>query len=250
MQPYYQDEWTTIYHADCRDVLPMLEAGSVDLVLTDPPYGIGWAPTSKHKRNPKLFGLMENDDGSLPVLSILAMCLVLLKRHRHVYCFGLRDFGDLPIASPTELIWDKGMLGIGNLSVPWAPSHEPILFGVYNSSKQNRLDGDGRLAARLRRGSVLRVPRVNGSAVVRHPTEKPVLLLRQLIESSSLFGEVVLDCFMGSGSTLVAARLEGRRAIGIEINEAYCEVAVKRLQQQVLPLETPDTSREVPLPLW
>jgi DNA modification methylase len=67
-----------------------------------------------------------------------------------------------------------------------------------------------------------------------HPTEKPVMLLRQLIEASSLHGDVVLDPFLGSGSTVVAARTEGRRAVGIEIEERYCEIAAKRLAQEVL----------------
>jgi hypothetical protein len=83
----------------------------------------------------------------------------------------------------------------------------------------------------MRRGSVLTVERPNGAGVSRHPTEKPIRLLRELIESSSKIGESVLDCFVGSGSTLEAAHLEGRTAIGIEIEERYCEIAATRLSQ-------------------
>jgi site-specific DNA-methyltransferase (adenine-specific) len=75
---------------------------------------------------------------------------------------------------------------------------------------------------------VIRVPRPNAKQVKRHPTEKPVALLRRLIESSSLIGETVLDPFLGSGSTIVAAIAEGRKGIGIELEERYVETAVER----------------------
>jgi site-specific DNA-methyltransferase (adenine-specific) len=203
----------------------------MDLLLTDPPYGIGW---ESGLRRHDMFGPIINDQGQLAILDAIALSLPYLKRGRHIYCFGADGFGSLPVCGHTELIWDKGMMGPGDLTLPWGPAHERIAFGVYQISKANRQDGSGRLAARLRQGSVLRVPRLNSAAVVRHPTEKPVLLLRQLIESSSVIGETVLDPFVGSGSTLVAARLEGRNAIGIEIEERYCEIAALRLQQEVL----------------
>ncbi len=229
---YYDEGGIQIWHGDCRDVLPTLAVGSVDLVLTDPPYGVRWESGFRQVG----FGPIQGDDGTLPVLDILGLALRSLKRGRHVYAFGLDTFGDLPVGGRTELVWDKGIHGGGDLSLPWAPAHERILFGVYQSSKANREDGAGRLAARLRRGSVLRGQRAHGSGVTRHPTEKPISILREMIEASSLFGDVVLDPFVGSGSTLVAAQLEARCAIGIEIEERYCEVAAKRLSQIVLPL--------------
>jgi DNA modification methylase len=143
----------------------------------------------------------------------------------------------LRVTGVTELVWDKGILGLGDLSLPWGPSHERILFGCYEHSPANIANGDGRLTARLRRGSVLRADRANSVAVNRHPTEKPVSILREMSESSSLFGETVLDPFAGSGSVGVAARLEGRRSILIELDERYCEVAAKRLAQQSFPME-------------
>jgi site-specific DNA-methyltransferase (adenine-specific) len=79
---------------------------------------------------------------------------------------------------------------------------------------------------------VIHAQRIQGGATLRHPTEKPVPLLRQLIESSSVWGETVLDFCVGVGSTLVAARLEGRKAIGIEIDERFCEVAAERLSEE------------------
>jgi DNA modification methylase len=107
------------------------------------------------------------------------------------------------------------------------------MFGVKAHAAQRR-GGTGNGPARLRKASVLRFQRPSGAGVVLHPTEKPIPLLRELIESSSRLGEIVLDPFMGSGSTIAAARLEGRRAIGIEVDEGYCEIAARRLEQGVL----------------
>ncbi len=230
--PYYEDESAgiTIYHGDCREILPSLEP--VDLILTDPPYGVKFE--SGHRE--MAFGGIVGDHNTEAAIGGLQIALPLLKRGRHVYVFGRYDLSLLPLSEPVELIWDKGNKNSGDLSNPWGNQHEYIQFCVYNISKANRTDGAGRLSARMRKGSVLRHLRPNGSAVNRHPTEKPVTLLRELIESSSCIGETVLDPFMGSGSTLEASRREGRRAIGIEIEERYCEIAVKRLCQGVLRL--------------
>lgn len=231
MTPYYDDGQCVIYHGDCREVLPTLTE-TVDLLLTDPPYGENWQ--SNFRDRP--FDAIQGDDGSLDVCEAISLACKRLRRHRHVYVFGRPDLSGAPLTEAVELIWDKEMLGLGDLSLPWGTSHEPITFATYEYSTANRARGKGRLAARLRQGSVLRVPRPNAAAVRHHPTEKPVYLLRQLIESSSLIGETVLDPFIGVGSTAVAARLEGRRCIGIEIDERYCEVAAKRLARDVLPL--------------
>ena len=235
MKPYFEQDGIQLFLGDCRDVLPRLAPESVDLIVTDPPYGVGWE--SSFRRLP--FGPMANDDGSFDIIGALRLAIGPgadgpLKRKRHVYVFGLRDWGDLPIGGRCELIWDKATLGMGDTESVWAPQHEVIAFGVMIPTRYDREAGRGLLSARLRRGSVLRVPRETTTAAIRHPTEKPVGLLRQLIESSSMLGETVLDPFVGSGSTLVAARIEGRRAIGIEISERYAEVAARRLAQRSL----------------
>jgi site-specific DNA-methyltransferase (adenine-specific) len=232
VKPYYEDADVRLFLGDCREVLPRLEAGSVDLLVTDPPYGVSWRSGLRQLA----FERMAGDDGAFPLHDALAEALRVLRRGRHVYVFGLVDVGPLPLTSPAELIWDKGQPGPGDLTSSWARTHERILFATHEISKTNREDGYGRLAARLRRGSVLRCPRLNADAVTRHPTEKPVSILRELIEASSLLGETVLDPFAGSGSTLVAAKLEGRKAIGVEVEERYCAVAAERLRQQMLPL--------------
>lgn len=222
--PYYEDEDVVLYHGDCRVILPCL--GIADLLLTDPPYGVAY------KSNRGQHDEMAGDDGSLTLADWLPLALKQLRPWRHAYIFGTTQADvspELPLGGMTDLVWDKEILGMGDLSSPWGPAHEALLFGVYVPSKAGRTRGDGVGAARLRKGSILRCQRSNSGQNKRHPTEKPVDILRVLIESSSTFGDTVLDCFAGSGSTLVAAVLEGRKAIGIELDEQYCEVIADRL---------------------
>jgi site-specific DNA-methyltransferase (adenine-specific) len=222
--PYYSDGNATLFLGDSRVVLPALQSLTVQLLVTDPPYGVGYK-SNRGRDHERISG----DDGSLDVSAVLAQSCKLLGRGRHAYVFGPREFVKAPLTAAVDLVWDKGIVGMGDLSCPWSQSHEPITFAVYEPSQANRAKGYGNLAARMRQGSVLRVPRMNGAATTRHPTEKPVLLLRQLIESSSVMGETVLDPFAGVGSTLVASTLEGRKSVGVEIDERYCEIAAQRL---------------------
>jgi site-specific DNA-methyltransferase (adenine-specific) len=103
-----------------------------------------------------------------------------------------------------------------------------VLFGARSRAREISGKRDGTVLAGF--------PPVSGSAR-EHPTEKPVSLLRYLVEKHSPDAGLVLDPFMGAGSTLVAAKRCGRRSIGVELNEHYCEIAAKRLEQEVLPLE-------------
>lgn len=221
MRPYYSRDGITLYHGDCAEV--EIEC---DLLLTDPPYGqefkSGWADNWRN---------IHGDDDVAGTIERLRHVIKKLRRHRHVYIFGSKfDFSNLPLMGLTELIWDKEIIGPGNLTSPWGPQHEKITFAVHEGSKANRDSGRGTLSARLRKGSVLRSPRPNSASIKYHPTEKPVHILRQLIESSSVMGEIVYDPFAGSGSTLIASALEGRLAIGCEFEEQYCETAAKRLE--------------------
>jgi site-specific DNA-methyltransferase (adenine-specific) len=230
IEPYYSDDTVALYLGDCREVLPELPRASVDLIVTDPPYGKNW----QSGRRKTTHALIVGDDGSLDVEACIAAACRVLRDKRHLYVFGPADLSLCPTVNAiAPLIWDKQMMGPGNLTVPWGPAHEPITFGVHITRPADRSAGAGRLAARLRKGSVISVPRANGGEVEdgknSHQTGKPVLLLRQLIESSSCWGETVLDPFAGHGPTLTAARLEGRKAIGIEKDEATAEKAAKRL---------------------
>lgn len=229
-EPYYDDGFARIYLADCRDVLD--EVGEFDLLVTDPPYGIEYV--SNRRDDKPAFDAIEGDDDAIGIVKMLEQVVRQnLRRYRHAYVFGPLDLTPLVeaglVQEPVELIWDKAMFGMGNLEIPWASQHEAIQFLVGVKSKANVKKGEGRLAARMRRGSILRHQRPNSAGATKHPTEKPVPLLRELIESSSCWGESVFDPFMGVGSTLVAARLEGRTSVGIEVDERYCEAAALRL---------------------
>lgn len=221
----YQSDRVTVYHGDAADLVGLLP--TVDLLATDPPYGVKW--NSGRNR----FGPLLGDDGTLDVPGILgAITRAHLRRKRHVYVFGYRPdqlAAPMQLSSTADLIWDKGTMGSGRLDAPWGPAHEPITFGVHAPSRAESKERQGSLAARLRAGSVLRHTRLTGRSVNRHPTEKPLPLMSDLIESSSRRGEIVLDPFAGSGSTLVAAALTGRRAVGCELDPRYVDVICRRL---------------------
>lgn len=226
MEPFYADACVTLYCGDCRELLPRLDVVA-DLLVTDPPYGQSW---QSGKRTVSLARLEGDHDTRAAVEGIMA-ALKHLKRGRHAYVFGRYEFEDSTLCEAAELIWNKELFNGGNLEIPWGNAHEYIQFAVHEISKANRAKGYGRLAARLRRGTVITVPRLQSVAVTKHPTEKPVRLLRELIESSSCIDELVLDPFAGSGSTLVAACIEGRRSVGIEVSPEFCADAARRLER-------------------
>ncbi|MFD5838212.1 DNA-methyltransferase [Streptomyces collinus] len=227
----YQSDRVTLYRGDAAALVGTLP--SVDLLATDPPYGVKFI-SRRNAHTATRFGPLLGDDGALDAPALLgALTRAHLRNRRHAYVFGYRpdQLADpMQLGSTAELIWDKGAPGRGNFEMPWGPAHELITFGARSQSAAGRANGDGKTVARLRAGSVLRYPRPS-SSTGRHPTEKPVSLMAELIESSSRRGETVLDPFAGSGSTLVAAVLTGRRAIGCELDTRYVEVAVSRLSK-------------------
>lgn len=227
MTVVYRSSLAIVFQGRAEDILPSLDRNSVDCLITDPPYGVAWKGTGRETERER-FPQMEGDDGSADVGKVLMLCLQALRNGRHCYVFGPDVMGGLPVTT-APLVWDKGGMNPGANGC-WSRTHEPITFGVYTASRANRDRGDGRLAARLRRGSVIRVPRVHSRQCRRHPTEKPVGLMRQLVEASTCLGETVLDPYAGSGSTLVAAVLSGRRAVGIEIDSGYTQTTIERLQ--------------------
>lgn len=206
MRPYYQDEYVTIYHGDCREILPVLPVGAA-VMVTDPPYGMayrsGWTDRS-----------VAGDEDTSARDAVLAWW-----NGRPAAVFGRWNL-PRPDGVRCRLVWDKGdWPGMGDLAFPWGPSDEEIY-----------IIGDG--WAGRREGTILRCRRIGGNGV--HPTEKPVALMEAIIRKAP--AGTVLDPFMGSGTTLVAAKNLGRRAIGIEIEERYCEIAAQRLAQGVLDL--------------
>ena len=226
MKPYYENGGITIYHGDCREVLPEMAAGCADLLLTDPPYGMTY--TNEAKKG--LRGDAQRQGIRLWRSILLDLDRVMRKpAHAYVFCHweSMPDFYDALASywdTKNALIWDKRSYGPGDCEGDYAHDYEMVLFAHVGGRK---LLGHGRDL------SIRSTPMVPGVHRV-HPTEKPVDLLRFYIRKSTAPEQVVLDPFAGSLSTLLAAKLEGRRAIGIEIEERYCEIAAKRLAQGVL----------------
>ncbi len=207
MKPYYEQDGITIYHGDCRDVLPTLEP--VDLVLTDPPYGIerfkkGFGTTrfSQHEgvaKNGIEWDVKPTEETLERVVGAGTNAIVW-------------GYNNLPLPlSEHFLVWDKFQTVDNFASAELAYINAPIPAKVfrYPIHQHNRTKGGG------------------------HPTEKPVSVMKWCIE---FFPDAatVLDPFMGSGTTLRAAKDLGRKATGIEIEERYCEIAANRMRQTVM----------------
>lgn len=213
MKPYYADDFVSLFHGDCREVLAWLEA---DVLVTDPPYGMAF-----RSGRDGAFGVsrIEGDD-----TSIRDEALALWGAKPALVCG--RWSVPRPPGTRMVLTWEKGEhVGMGDLSLPWKPNTEEVY--VLGSGFEGRRSGSvlRHLAVADPVGQAARGTRL-------HPTEKPVGLLASLIEKCPP-GEIA-DPFMGSGTTLVAAKQMGRRSVGVEIDERYCEVAARRLAQEVL----------------
>lgn len=223
--PYYEQSGVTIYHGDCRDVRGHVERGAS--IVSDPPYGMdadtdsrrfsgGQSGQERYRGQGRewqpIVGDNEPFDPS-PWLEYprvvlwgynhfaqrvpVGTTLVWIKKHDHLFGTFLSD---------CEVGWMKGGCGVYAFRRSFPPPAR-IAEGV-----------DGRTAA--------------------HPTQKPIALMEWSIDKAGVpIGSVVFDPFMGSGTTLVAAKLCGRHAIGCDVREWYCEIAAKRLQQEALPLE-------------
>lgn len=227
--PYYQDDLVTLYHGDCREVLPTIAAGSVAALVTDPPYGMNY---QSHRRVATQKFAKIADDGAV-VTDWFADAWATVRDGGAGYVATRWDVfpqwqDELRGYAPTRnvIVWAKDNHGSGDLTGDYAPQHEFILYLP-----------KGRHVLRGRRlSNVWTVPR-DAATTYEHPTQKPVSLMGRAIAKSSDPGDLILDPFAGSGSTLRAAKDLGRRAIGVELEERYCEVIVRRLAQQALDLD-------------
>lgn len=211
MKPYFQDDAVTIYHGDCREVLP--ELGLVDLVLTDPPYGVG-----------KNYG--EGSDDTVLACADLWAWLIEIGLPT-CFTFSHTRLFDLPRRPQWIGVWYKPFTG-GVVSIGCSPSWEPICFYHMPYLKEGYRRWDDVFRCNVE-GFPFNRPRNS-----KHPTPRPTELIRLLL--GVMPQGTVLDPFMGSGTTLRAAKDLGRKAIGIEIEEKYCEIAALRMQQATLPL--------------
>lgn len=215
MKPYFTTGNITIYNMDCREVLPHVQA---DLLVTDPPYGISW-------KGPIHDGIVGDDS-----TEVRDWVLEYWGQDRAAIVFGS------PLIQPPSgvkqvLVWVKpANLGLFGAVGGWRRDWEAIyLLGPWGSRSASGAPRSGVIKTNCSSAEYL-----NG----QHPHAKPVELLTNLIESSTTQG-TILDPFMGSGSTLRAAQTLGRSAVGIEIEERYCEMAAKRLADAVLPITRP-----------
>ena len=250
--PYYDDGQCQIWHGDCRDVLPTLNLAAVASVIADPPYGETALPWDRWPD-----GWVATAAAWLPVTTSL-------------WCFGSMrtflahrdEFDGWRLAQ--DVVWEK-QSGSGFQADRFRRVHENIVQwyrgawrDVYRDPQRVIHDGPNKGRVRARRfanehlgknglhrweddgtrmiRSVLPIQSMHRRA--RHPTEKPLGVVVPLVLYSVPPGGLVLDPFMGSGTTLRAAKDLGRRAVGIEIEERYCELAARRLAQEALPLET------------
>ena len=228
MTPYYDHAGITIYHGDCREILPLVHA---DVVVTDPPYGVRYVSNWRAEKHLPIHG-----DNVLP-LDVLG--LLQVRDGGAVYWFCREgDIGAFNSAAfelgwnvRRALCWDKGAWASGDLEGDWGAQYETIAWAAVG---RHLLRGS-------RPGNLLRCARVSSAA---HPTAKPEPLIEKIISVSSDEGQMVLDPYMGSGTALVAAKKLGRKAIGIEIEERYCEIAAKRLAQEVLDFGPPTPEPE------
>jgi site-specific DNA-methyltransferase (adenine-specific) len=220
VKPYYQDESTVIYCADCREILPMIPDKSVDLVLTDPPYGINVIGGSKS------FGSIGGSN--------------IVRVNRYAPVFGDNETPDLTECfrlSSNQIIFGGNYLDL------------PIRKGWIVWDKKCRNDWDDNFSdAELAWTSFDRVLKVyrclymgllhpHQSEKRCHPTQKPLELMSWILHNYSIADDSILDPFLGSGTTCIASKQLGRKSIGIEISERYCEIAAKRLSQTVMQLE-------------
>lgn len=216
MTPYYQDSSVTLWLGDCREVLPSLDLSAVDVVLTDPPFGV---EGTSYKCD------YSSDFEDTPAFITHVVVPVVVSLTATVGCVvvtpGNRNFSAYPQPVSFGAFYQPAAIGLqtfGNLDA------QPIFYYGKNAS--------GRVMGQPCSYVLTETSEDNG-----HPCPKPLKAWTRLLKNISKPGQCVLDPFNGSGTTLRAAKDLGITAIGIELNEAYCEIAAKRLSQGALPLE-------------
>jgi len=207
LTPYYEQSGVTIYHGDCRDLLPV----DCDVVVSDPPYALH-VDIGKLQRigKPDYAWHDVEHSGGVRVDLLLAL-------GKPMVLFGANAYASLLPDYPGWIVWDKQCDGFQQGS----PA-ELAWSNCLTNLRQFRLNY---------RGFTTR------NDLKQHPMQKPLALMRWVLSLAEVPSGLVLDPYMGSGSTLVAAKQLGRKAIGIEIEERYCEIAAERLAQEVLPFE-------------
>ena len=222
MKPYYQDDLVTLYHCDCLEH-PELWVGA-DVLVTDPPFGIGYAPN---------VGSYRGAGSQTRIPNAVAGDRTTDVRDKALQLWGCKPrivFGSWKAPRPMDvdhrLIWWKRGQAPGPANASFMLQDEEIYVA-----------GGGFVRSSPPKRSVFATdePRSIEVHTIGHPTPKPVPLMEWLLERCQP-SWMIADPFAGSGSTLVAAKQLGRRAIGVELEERYCEIAANRLAQDALPI--------------
>ncbi|MDQ1291950.1 MAG: hypothetical protein QG615_1760 [Nitrospirota bacterium] len=216
MKPYYQDDAVTIYHGDCREVLPTIGGGAVSLLHTDPPFGVGNFVQTTGRLNGrganKGSAVTWNDSGP-----------------------SAEVFAEMRRVSVHRIIWGANFFNC------FEPAGGAIVW-LKEQAMPNFSKADIASCTHFKKTETVTVPWTNFTVTHKaqsdHPCERPVNLYRWALNyiPPARTG-LVLDPFMGSGTTLRAAKDLGRKAIGIEIDEKYCEIAARRMAQEVISFE-------------
>ena len=220
MNPYYQDEYVTIYNADAFDVMREMVTYSVNLIVTDPPYGIGENNRKNLSRGkltkPRNYGDFEWDKHPIDKKYFYEMFRVSVNQ----IIFGGNYYTAYLANSPCWIVWDKdnGETDFADCELAWTSFNSAVRKFKWRWSGFRQEDMKHK------------EPRY-------HPTQKPLPLMKWVIANYSQLETIILDPFMGSGTTLIAAKELGRRSIGIEKSKKYCDITIERLKQDVLPLD-------------
>jgi site-specific DNA-methyltransferase (adenine-specific) len=219
---YFQNDFITLYHGNCLEELAWLDA---DVLVTDPPYGAKWTGTRTGNATATSKILVLNDES----VDVRDSALNLWDSEKPSLVFG-KWSEPKPEGTKAILYWEKGNhTGVGDLSLPWKPTTEEIyVSGKWPPRPALGRNGGGRISNVIRVMATAKLSEEQGRL---HPTEKPVELMGGLIDRCP--PGVIADPFAGAGSTLVAAYYSGRKAIGVEMEEKYCEIIAKRLSQEV-----------------
>jgi site-specific DNA-methyltransferase (adenine-specific) len=230
VKPYYEHGGITIYHGDCREVLPQLPPDSIDVCVTSPPYNVGLDYLGYQDSLPEHQFRAFN-------ASWLAHLWPLVKVGSRFYCvlgdkmvWWFREMAEgLGWNFGQMLVWCKPNFsgGTSRMAGDWNNMAEWILL-FRNGDRTPMQNGEGN----THNWFVIPSPQSTWNDEPKeHPAQWPIELAQRIISRTP--GEIVLDPFCGSGSGLIAGKNLGRRAIGIEIEEKYCEIAAKRLSQEV-----------------
>lgn len=216
---YYQDDFVTLYLGDCLTQTVWLDA---DVLCTDPPYGIGWTGiATMYTATNRAITIRQPDISGDKDTAVRDAALALWGR-RPAAIFGSWK-ADRPAGVTHRLVWDKRGMAPGPANCAFMTTDEEIY--ILGSGWRRSAPPERSVIATSEPRS-LEVQRIG------HPTPKPLGLMTRILTRAP--DGMIADPFAGSGSTLVAAKALGRRAVGVELEEKYCEIAARRLSQDVL----------------